>query len=177
MAAGVGLLFLAFIVFFVLSFSRVLQNPRINHFLFTKLPLGNKIKPIYEAIHSYRRSPGAFVGAILISCLTQVFMVAFVYLIGVRMDGADIPLAGYFFLVPVGTVVQALPISPAGIGVGQAAFYFLFNHYLGHKSELGPTSVTAMQLFSFAWGLLGAYFYLLRREPRDPSDPSAAKAL
>ena len=58
-------------------------------------------------------------------------MVGFVYAIAQAMGETTIPISAYFFLVPVGTVVQALPISPAGIGVGQAAFFFLFNHYLG----------------------------------------------
>ena len=97
--------------------------------------------------------------------VNQFLLVAFTYVIGLRLDGAEIPLAVYFFLVPVGTVVTALPISPAGIGVGQAAFYFLFSHYLGRESSLGPTSVTAMQIMNFAWGLLGAALYLKRKAP------------
>jgi uncharacterized protein (TIRG00374 family) len=165
-AYGVAALFIAFLVFFFLSFSRVLQHSSLSHFLFVTLPGGRRIKHIYEALHSYRKAPGAIVYAMLLSVVNQVLIVAFTYVIGLRMDGAEIPLSVYFFLVPVGTVVTAIPISPAGIGVGQAAFYFLFSHYLGRESSLGPTSVTAMQIMNFAWGLLGAFFYLQRKAPQ-----------
>jgi hypothetical protein len=59
-----------------------------------------------------------------------------------------------------------LPIAPAGIGVGQVAFLFLFKFYLGKETPLGPTAATAMQVFSFAWGLVGAIFYLQRKKPQ-----------
>jgi hypothetical protein len=65
----------------------------------------------------------------------------------------------------IGIIVQALPISPAGIGVGQAAFFFLFNLSLGKESQLGPTAITMIQIMQFMWGLVGAYFYLQRKKP------------
>lgn len=164
-AYAVALLFAAFLVFFFLSFSRILQHSVFGQWLFTKVPGGRRIKHVYEALHSYRKAPRAILMSILLSLVSQVLMVAFVYAIGLQMDGAEIPLSVYFFLVPVGTVVTALPISPAGIGVGQAAFFFLFNHYLGRESSLGPASVTANQIINFAWGLVGAYFYLRRKAP------------
>jgi len=37
-----------------------------------------------------------------------------------------IPLVSYFILVPLGLMVTAVPISPAGLGVGQVAFLALF---------------------------------------------------
>ena len=164
-AYAVSLLFAAFFVFFFFSFSRVLQHSAFGRWLFHKAPGARRIKHVYEALHSYRKAPSAIGLSILLSLVSQVLLVAFVYAIGLRMDGAEIPISVYFFLVPVGTVVTAVPISPAGIGVGQAAFYFLFNHYLEHESSLGPASVTANQIISFAWGLLGAFFYLRRKAP------------
>lgn len=163
-AYGVSVLFMGFLVFFAISFSRRLgQHPFMNA-LFNKMPLGNRFRSLYETLHSYRAQPKALFLAMLMSGFNQILLVAFTVAIGEAM-GIDIPLAAYFFLVPIGTVAQALPISPAGIGVGQAAFFFLFNLYLHTESQLGPTSVTAMQLSSFAWGLLGAFFYLRRKKP------------
>ncbi len=166
-ALAVTLLFLGFLVFFFLSLSKLLQQSDLSRLLFEKLPGGGKIRHVYEALHSYRRSPGALAIAVLLSAGTQLVLVGFTYAIGKQMGEDTIPLSAYFFLVPVGTVIQALPISPAGIGVGQAAFYFLFSHYLGRESALGPTSATAMQLLSFAWGLVGAFFYLRRKKPSE----------
>lgn len=152
-AFGVSILFAGFLVFFAISFSS------IDPALFEKLPGGRKIRALYEVLHSYRHTPKALAIAIAMSAVNQLLIVAFVAVIGAQL-GVDIPLAIYFFLVPIGTVAQALPISPAGIGVGQAAFFFLFKLHMHEESPIGPVSVTATQLASFAWGLAGAYFYL-----------------
>lgn len=165
-AMGVSGLFVGFLVFYFLSLSRLLQNSRLGRFIFETFPGGGKLRTIYEALHSYRRAPSALAIACVLSAVNQLLMVAFVYVIGQSMGFSEIPISIYFFLVPLGVVVQALPISPAGIGVGQAAFFFLFNLYLGKESQLGPTAITTMQLMNFAWGLVGAYFYLQRKKPQ-----------
>ncbi len=79
------------------------------------------------------------------------------------MQLSDVHWQAYFFVVPIGQMLTAIPISPAGVGVGQAAFYFLFNIYLGHQSQLGPTVMTVGQVMMFGFGIIGAYFYLRRR--------------
>lgn len=165
-AIGVSLFFAAFIVFFGFSFSRRIGKLPLLNWLFHKMPGGSKFRAVFDTLHSYRHQPRALIAAMLLSGLNQVLLVAFVVAIGRAMD-ISLPLAAYFFLVPIGTVVQALPISPAGIGVGQAAFFYLFNQYLHTQSPLGPTAVTATQLVSFAWGLLGAFFYLRRKKPAE----------
>lgn len=161
-AFGVTALFACFLIFFAVSFSTLLQGSK----LFDKLPGGAKIRTVYEVLHSYRHNPKALFVAVFASVINQVFAVALVAMIGNALGlSNEISLPIYFFLVPIGTVVQALPISPAGIGVGQAAFYFLFNLHLQHASPIGPVAVTAMQLASFVWGLFGAYFYLTHKAP------------
>jgi glycosyltransferase 2 family protein len=164
-ALGVSILFFVFLVFYFLSLSRLLQNSTLGQLLFEKLPGGSKLRALYDALHAYRKAPGALALAALLSFVNQIGIVIFVIAVSRAMNVQEIPIQVYFFLVPVGVVVQALPISPAGIGVGQAAFYFLFNLYLGRESQLGPTAVTAMQILSFFWGLFGAYFYLRRKKP------------
>lgn len=171
-AIAVSLLFLAFLLFYFLSLSRTFsnfctwfwENSRVGQFIYQKVPGGRPIKNLYEAIHSYRSSIHSLFTAFLLSSFSQGSMIAFVYAIGQALGPADIPLSIYFFLVPLGVVALAIPISPAGIGVGQAAFFFLFNSYLGHESQLGPTAVTILQAMSFALGLVGAIFYLQQKD-------------
>ena len=162
---AVTLLFVGFLVFYFLSLSTLLQRSALGKLLFEKLPGGAKLRTIYDALHSYRKAPGALVLSIILSGFNQLFIIAFFYTIAKAMGYESIPLSVYFFLVPIGIVVQALPISPAGIGVGQAAFFYLFNLYLGEKSQFGPTAVTCMQALSLLWGLFGAYFFLQRKKP------------
>ncbi len=170
LALGVGLLFSAFLVFFSLSFSTLLTRPGLAILFFEKLPGGAKIKALYEVLHSYRHNPKALAIAVITSLASQLVLIAYVAAIGHALGlDAEIPLTMYFFLVPLGTVAQAIPLAPAGIGIGQAAFLFLFKLHLHHDSPVGPVAVTATQLASFAWGLVGAFFYLQRSHQRSPS--------
>lgn len=174
-AVGVMLLFAGFVVFFSLALSRRLGHRIFNtwfgNLIFVRLPGGGKIRRIYDVVHEYRKEPRLLLGAALLSFINQLPMVGFVYVIAQAMGVHEAPLAVYFFLVPVGVVILALPISPAGIGVGQAAFYFLFSLYLGKSSQLGPTAVTMMQMTNLVWGLVGAVFYLRRPKVR-PTVPA-----
>ena len=171
LALGVGLLFTAFIVFFALSFSTLLTHPPLSTLLFEKLPGGPKIKALYEVLHSYRHNPKALITAVVASLASQLLIVGFFAAIGHALGlDSEIPLAIYFFLVPIGTVAQAIPLSPAGIGVGQATFFFLFKLHLHHDSPVGPVAVTATQVASFAWGLVGAFFYLRRSHSQHNAD-------
>ena len=164
-STGVLVLFAGFLFFFFLSLTRTLKHPNLNRILFEKMPGGRFFRRVYDMLHSYRNHPRALLHAVWLSVASQLFTVAFVYFVGVALN-VHMPISGYLFLVPIGQVAQALPISPAGIGVGQAAFYFLFNVYLGYQSPLGATAVTAMQVASFTWGILGAAFYLRRKSPQ-----------
>jgi glycosyltransferase 2 family protein len=168
-ALAVAAFFFAFIGFFTLALSRrmgrTVLDTWLGELIFVKLPGGSKIRRIYDAVHAYRQHPKFFFWSCVLSLGNQILMVAFTVAIGWAMGVRDLPLETYFFLVPVGTVVTALPISPAGIGVGQAAFYFLFSLYLGKQNQLGTTSVTVMQVANFAFGIVGAFIYLARKKP------------
>lgn len=171
-AAGVSLLFMGFVVFFTLALSRrlgrrIFQAWGVGEAFLDKFPGGGKLRQIYDVVHGFRKEPRYFFWACLLSAGNQILFVTFVVAIGWAMGVREIPLMVYFFLVPVGTVVMALPISPAGIGVGQAAFYFLFSLYLGKQSQIGPTAVTVMQVTNFVLGLVGAVFYLSRKKPQE----------
>ena len=105
---------------------------------------------------------------LLIATLLSPFASGFVFffaMVGQTLN-VDIPLQAYFFVVPVGLVAMAAPISPAGIGVGQAAFLALFNMYLGYNSTVGPTAATANQIIMLMWGLFGSIFYFRRKKPQ-----------
>jgi len=163
MALMTGLLALSLIGFALLLFSgRVWNHPfRIRSFAFLRLS-GSMIERALAALQSYRNRPMVLVQAMALSLLSQLTVICFVYFIALSMGETGIPFSAYFFLVPVGLVATSLPLSPAGVGVGQAAFYFLFNAYLGQVSQVGPTAITALQVTQFLWGLLGAFFYLRR---------------
>lgn len=155
----------AFTVFFGFALSRrIYSHPWVGKVL-SSLPAEKTIRKIYEAVHTFRHHPRQFIYALLLTAPSSLMTLAFFYLIGHAIGGEDVPFSVYAFAAPLGLIVSALPISPAGVGVGQAAFLVLFNWSLGHDSTLGPSLITAHQLVTFLIGLGGAYFYFRRKRP------------
>jgi hypothetical protein len=108
--------------------------------------------------------------SVVVSLLAQVTILLFFKLLAVPLGETSVTWPSILFAVPMGFLVTAVPIAPAGIGVGQWAFLYLFQAYTGAGSQYGATAVTAFQLTLLTWGLVGAVVYLRRGGPRyDPA--------
>ncbi|QLY26227.1 lysylphosphatidylglycerol synthase transmembrane domain-containing protein [Bdellovibrio sp. KM01] len=162
-------LFIVFTVALSLIFSSKVYKTQILKRVINKLPLAEKFMKIYESLHLYGNSILRIAQVIGISLIAQSTAILFLYMVGVVSGYTDIPAKTYFLVAPLGFMATAIPISPAGVGVGQAAFYFLFNIYTGHSSEVGPTTITAFQVCSFVVSLSGAFFYMRYKRPNDMS--------
>jgi uncharacterized membrane protein YbhN (UPF0104 family) len=68
----------------------------------------------------------------------------------------------FFFLVPLGMLVTSIPIAPAGLGTGHAAFLGLFS-LLG--ASRGADLFSAYVAFQILVNLSGGLVYLKRKEP------------
>ena len=138
-----------------------------------KIPLFQKIlkllpqvlQKLYFSVNSYRQHIGALLQAFFWSLSAQLISIFFMIYVGHTLGG-EIPLSTYFFAVPVGFMISSIPISPAGIGVGQIAFFMLFKMHSGLETSISSTAITAFQITMFSWALLGAYFYL-RYKPKE----------
>ena len=165
LAFGVAGLFAAFVTLFALAFSRhVHGHPRIERAL-ARLPGGRAIKDVYEAVHSYQTAMGYFWKACVVTLVSQSCALVFFICIGSAMAVVPVPVLTYVFAVPLGLIATAMPISPAGIGVGQVAFSYLFDWSLGAKTALGSNLITAHQIVTFLLSLSGAFFYFRRGRP------------
>ena len=150
---------------FFFVFSQKIYDRGVLTRLLQKLPLHTKTIRVYESLHLYGRNYRYLLSSVVISLLAQTFSILFMILAGTASGlGAEMKWQTYFLVAPLGFMATAIPIAPAGVGVGQAAFYFLFNIYTGHATDLGPTVITALQVAQFLSGLLGAYFYMQRKE-------------
>jgi glycosyltransferase 2 family protein len=130
---------------------------------FGALPYGRVVVESYEAVHAYGTKLTIIVKAMILSLCLQVSSVLFFWVVGNAM-GIRMSIGSYMFLVPLGFVASSLPITPGGIGIGQMAFFALFNAYLGTQSQLGPNSITLYQIICFVFGLGGGYIYLTRKK-------------
>jgi uncharacterized protein (TIRG00374 family) len=162
-------LFVTFTIALSLVFSSHIYKTQLLKRIINKLPLSEKFMKIYESLHLYGNSLPRITQVIVISLIAQSLAIGFLYMVGVVSGFNDIQAKTYFLVAPLGFMATAIPISPAGVGVGQAAFYFLFNIYTGHSSEVGPTTITAFQVCSFVVSLAGAFFYMRYKRPNDMS--------
>ncbi len=160
-------LFVAFLGALGLIFSVKLYQSGFLKKIILTLPLSEKLTKLYESMHLYGKNKSRLLVVVGLSLLSQTSAILFLWIAGSAAGFTEIHLKTYFLVAPLGFMATAIPISPAGIGVGQAAFYYLFNVYTGNVSELGPTTITAFQVGTFIVSLSGAYFYL-RRKVRPP---------
>ncbi|MFS4458058.1 lysylphosphatidylglycerol synthase transmembrane domain-containing protein [Bdellovibrio sp. HCB2-146] len=156
-------LFVAFVIALALVFSPQLYKSGVLKKGLESLPLSEKLMKLYESMHLYGNDKLRLAGVLSLSLLSQTSAILFLFLAATAAGFHEAPLKTFFLVAPLGFMATAIPISPAGIGVGQAAFYFLFNLYIGRETEVGPTAITAYQVGSFVVSLAGAFFYLRRK--------------
>ena len=162
-----GLCFLIFsgmTGFFILSFSATLYRKTGMGFII------GKIKPLHRLMEGFQRfgqNRRVLMVSIAASIFAQVFTMVFFYALAMALHEPDVTWMSILFAVPMGFVVTAVPIAPAGVGVGQVAFLYLFQTYLGTSTQFGAISVTAYQLTVAVWALMGVGFYLRRRKPHE----------
>lgn len=162
-------------LFWITAFShRVKKLVRLELFL-QRLPMGMSLARAYKAAQAYGDYRGTFAFTLLLSFIALLISIGFMMLVGVAVGETDIGLSTFLFCVPLGFIASSLPISPAGIGVGQLAFLVLFQMHSGKVSSIGQTAITAFQAALFAWGLVGAVFYLMQR--RTMSIPDEVSSL
>ena len=136
---------------------RLVRWPRVERF-FTAL---------YEGAHRYARNLKLIRNILVISFLNQGLAIASFILFGWALQ-IQVPVMSYLMLVPLGLLVTAIPVSPAGLGVGQVAFLALF-HLAG--TSQGANLFTLYMASYVVINLAGAFLYLFPRMEAIESAP------
>lgn len=157
-------IFIAMTTFFLLGFSgRIYRFSRLEFII-------EKVGPLHKVMQGFQRfgkDRRMLTISLLVSLLAQVFTMIFFYQLGVLLHEPGATWKAILFAVPMGFVVTAVPIAPAGVGVGQVAFLYLFQTYMNKQSQYGAIAITAFQLAVAAWALVGAVVYVKRRKPHE----------
>jgi uncharacterized protein (TIRG00374 family) len=138
------------------------------HRLAPRVPILRPFVRFAEAVVAYRDAPLAILVALLLSLLGHLAICAafalIVRIMGVRaMSGATL-----FAAVPVALIGTMIPLTPASIGVGQIAFFTLFQLTSGRGSD-GANAFTLYQCVYLVVSLTGFAFYLGTKLPRSRS--------
>lgn len=101
------------------------RNSRILSWVYTRMPLGGLLQRALDTVHTYRHSKGVILQALLLSYLLQFVMIGVSLAIAqaTAAQGADLRM---ILLIPLGYLANSLPVTPGGLGVGEAAREHLF---------------------------------------------------
>lgn len=120
--AGISVAILA-----VFLFSAFQQGP-IRFLARESLPLPKWRKlatRALETLGSYRRSPGTLLGALLLSLVANLSVIAITMLAVLALDPGGLSFK-MFLVVPIAQAVNGLPLTPGGLGVGETSLHALF---------------------------------------------------
>lgn len=138
------------------------------------LPLRGALAGFLEALAAYNGKRLALLTAFLMSVPCHLLACAAFYLALRAVSPAPVVVSTILFVVPVGLTTTALPLTPAGIGVGQAAFYALFEHVGRGEGTVGSAAFTLYQLVLILVNVSGIFFYL--KYSRTRTERTAATA-
>ncbi len=117
---------------------------------------GQSLLRVFHVVHRYRARPGALLSSVAWSLCAQGCLLASALVIAsVVVDGGARPIM--LALMPLGYVANALPLTPGGLGIGEAAFEQLFR-FAGLSG--GADVAISWRAVAMVMSLPGVYFYL-----------------
>ena len=129
---------------------------------------GQTVLRMFRVMHAYRRRLGSLVAGVILSLCAQACLLATAYsLATVVVDGGARPVM--LVVLPIGWVTNALPISPGGLGVGEAAQEQLFK-LVGLSG--GAAVSISWRAVAIVMSLPGLWFYFRGRRPPSVPGPS-----
>lgn len=128
-----------------------------------RLPGGAVLMRLSEAIAAYRGHGRALLGVLGIGLLSHLVTMGTCYLIGLAVDLRTLGPGMYMLLVPMGLAVNSLPISPGGVGVGEGAFYVLFDAASPGCGAKGAVVMLCLRAGLLLTGLGGGLLYAFGR--------------
>ncbi len=133
-----------------------LRTSRAFNWLLQRMPLGRHLETMVDTLYAFRRSPGTLLAGIGISVLAHLTTVAIMVVFARAMNPGGSPWQ-IAALIPLGLLANGIPITPGGLGVGEAAFDRLFQ-YAGLTG--GIELMLGWRFLTLVGALGGLVFYL-----------------
>lgn len=122
--------------------------------------LGHSLAELCRATLMYRSRGRAVALAMLLAMVGHIGFALTFYFCSLSVNTVDVPsLVSHFLIVPVGATIQALGLTPGGLGVGELAFGELYK-MVGAKRAEGVWATIMQRLVNLFLGALGFIVYL-----------------
>lgn len=157
LTAAAGLAAIALVV--ALAWSTMLRRSRFYSWVMDRMPMRRYVERVADALHAFRSRKAALAAAALISLGGHLGVAAaYVVVASVIVPSVAWPVVG--FLSMLGMVANALPLTPGGLGVGEAAFEQLF----GLAGSTGGAALLVLwRLSMIPLATVGAALYVTGR--------------
>lgn len=156
---GVGTFILLVLVFGGRSVDRLIKrasNIRV---------LGRVIGKIGPPLRAFHAHPYAFGASLLMSVGVQSLFAISVYLVARSLYSDPPNLTEHFVIVPLGMLASALPITPAGVGVWEAAVATLYKMIPATPTQASGTLVALVfEMLRILLALVATLFYWTANE-------------
>jgi uncharacterized membrane protein YbhN (UPF0104 family) len=148
-----------------------------------KLPkVGHAAAEFWRAAWVYHRRPKTVFGVLVFTWLGHIgFILAFYFSMRTLYDdapGQEVPsLIQHFLIVPIGMVIQAMPLFPGGAGIGELGYGLLYD-WLGRSEASGVLGSMVQRVLYWFIAALGLVVYLRMRNslPANESEVELAGA-
>jgi uncharacterized protein (TIRG00374 family) len=130
-----------------------------------RVPRLSLLVGVVQVFETYRRKPSLIPCAIGVNLAGPLLATMAFYFSMRSLALPGVPFGVLLVIVPLGLVSLAVPVTPAGIGVGQVAFYTLFEAFAGGRGADGATAFTVFQFVSLMIYLSGLLFYVRYKRP------------
>ncbi|MBC7396455.1 MAG: flippase-like domain-containing protein [Bdellovibrionales bacterium] len=153
---GIGF---AAMLFFIYLFASHKKDPlfQLLRFFTRRHHRLGMVDRLYLGIMGYREHPRRILKAIPLSIAIHIIMIVIAFFITEAISAQPLPVMALAVIVPIGMLATAIPVLPAGVGTGHAAFYALFK-LVG--SELGAEVFSLFVLYQVIFGIIGGIIYL-----------------
>ena len=156
---GLGTVVLLFLVAGGRSVDRLIKWGSNIRFLG---PVIGKVGPPFRAFHAH---PYAFGSSLLMSVGVQSLWAVSVYLVARSLYSNPPDLTEHFVIVPLGMLASALPITPAGVGVWEAAVATLYEMIPATPTKASGTLVALVfEMLRILLALVATVFYWTANE-------------
>lgn len=155
-----GFIVVTLSVIIVFVFAKDITDFRLLSWIFRRIPFGSYAARVFKTIHDFKYNKITLLYAVLVSLLIHTLNVIVTSLVAMAVNPSGF-VGSMLLVIPMGFLANALPITPGGLGVGEAAFDRLFS-IAGFGG--GAEVLLGWRILLIVVGMPGLFFYLQGRQ-------------
>ncbi len=125
-----------------------------------RVPLVHHAVKSCEALEAFRAKPMVLVRGVLITLPAHLTACLGMHIAMGMVGAPEMPLERFLLIVPLGLISTVIPVTPGGVGIGQAAFYGLCQALEKGTGDAASNAFTVYQTLQIAVYLSGFVNYL-----------------